>query len=113
MFCAGALGPTNKTASLSPDVNDPGYRAVTFDELVANYHQQAAALVRGGVDILQPETTFDTLNLKAAFALETLLTSLVIGFRSSYRSPLQMPVVEPFPGKPLKHAGIQSHMLSP
>ena len=51
-FVAGALGPTNKTASLSPDVNDPGFRAVTFDELVSNYHQQAAALVRGGVDIL-------------------------------------------------------------
>jgi len=79
-FVAGALGPTNKTASLSPDVNDPGYRAVTFDELVANYHQQAAALVRGGVDILQPETTFDTLNLKAAlFALETLFDEL--GYR--------------------------------
>ena len=79
-FVAGALGPTNKTASLSPDVNDPGFRAVTFDELVSNYHQQAAALVRGGVDILQPETTFDTLNLKAAvFALETLFDEL--GYR--------------------------------
>ena len=73
-------GPTNKTASLSPDVNDPGFRAVTFDELVSNYHQQAAALVRGGVDILLPETTFDTLNLKAAlFAIETLFDEL--GYR--------------------------------
>ena len=79
-FVAGALGPTNKTASLSPDVNDPGFRAVTFDELVSNYHQQAAALVRGGVDILLPETTFDTLNLKAAlFAIETLFDEL--GYR--------------------------------
>jgi len=63
---AGALGPTNKTASLSPDVNDPGFRAVTFDDLVSAYAEQAQALLEGGVDLLLPETTFDTLNLKAA-----------------------------------------------
>lgn len=69
-FVAGALGPTNRTASLSPDVNNPAYRAVTFDELVENYTEQALALIEGGVDLLLPETTFDTLNLKAAlFAL--------------------------------------------
>ncbi|MEI2764456.1 MAG: methionine synthase [Dermatophilaceae bacterium] len=72
-FVAGALGPTNKTASISPDVNDPGARNVTFDELVAAYAEQAAALVEGGVDLLMVETVFDTLNAKAAiFALETL-----------------------------------------
>ena len=71
-FVAGSLGPTNRTASMSPDVNDPGFRAVSFDELVAAYKEQTAALVAGGVDILMPETTFDTLNLKAClYAIQT------------------------------------------
>ena len=65
-FVAGSIGPTNKTASMSPDVNDPGYRAVTFDELVVAYRQQAEALLDGGADILLVETIFDTLNAKAA-----------------------------------------------
>ncbi|NLH62413.1 MAG: methionine synthase, partial [Ignavibacteriales bacterium] len=65
-FVAGALGPTNKTASLSPNVNDPGYRAVTFVDLVKAYYEQAKALVEGGVDLLLIETIFDTLNAKAA-----------------------------------------------
>ena len=70
-FVAGAIGPTTKTGSLSPDVNDPAYRAVTFMQLKAAYYEQTAALVRGGVDLLLPETTFDTLNLKAClFAIE-------------------------------------------
>jgi 5-methyltetrahydrofolate--homocysteine methyltransferase len=70
-FVAGAIGPTNRTASMSPDVNDPGYRAVTFDELRVAYKQQVEALVDGGVDILLVETVFDTLNAKAAlFAIE-------------------------------------------
>ena len=70
-FVAGAIGPTNRTASLSPDVNDPALRNVTFDNLVEAYYQQIEALVTGGVDLLLPETTFDTLNLKAAiFAIE-------------------------------------------
>ena len=72
-WVAGALGPTNKTASISPDVNDPGARNVSFDELVAAYHEQARGLVDGGADLLLIETIFDTLNAKAAiFALETL-----------------------------------------
>lgn len=72
-YVAGAIGPTNKTASMSPDVNDPGYRAVSYDQLVENYYQQAAALVEGGVDILLVETIFDTLNAKAAlFAIQQL-----------------------------------------
>ncbi len=72
-FVAGAMGPTNRTCSISPDVNDPGYRAVTFDELVKAYYEQAKALIDGGVDILLIETIFDTLNAKAAlFAVQTL-----------------------------------------
>ncbi|MCH2225293.1 MAG: homocysteine S-methyltransferase family protein [Crocinitomicaceae bacterium] len=65
-FVAGSIGPTNRTASISPDVNDPGYRAITFNELVVAYKQQANALMDGGVDILLVETVFDTLNAKAA-----------------------------------------------
>jgi 5-methyltetrahydrofolate--homocysteine methyltransferase len=64
-FVAGAIGPTNKTLSLSPDVEDPGFREITFDELVAVYQEQAAALVEGGVDFILIETVFDTLNAKA------------------------------------------------
>ncbi|MGF1532091.1 MAG: methionine synthase [Bernardetiaceae bacterium] len=70
-FVAGAMGPTNRTCSLSPDVNNPGYRAVTFDQLVAAYMEQVAGLLDGGADILLIETVFDTLNCKAAiFAIE-------------------------------------------
>jgi 5-methyltetrahydrofolate--homocysteine methyltransferase len=65
-FVAGAMGPTNRTLSLSPDVNDPGFRAVTFDEVVAAYREQVRGLLDGGVDILLVETVFDTLNAKAA-----------------------------------------------
>jgi 5-methyltetrahydrofolate--homocysteine methyltransferase len=65
-FVAGALGPLNKTLSLSPDVNNPGYRALTFDEAVDAYYEQVKALVEGGVDIILIETIFDTLNAKAA-----------------------------------------------
>jgi len=65
-FVAGALGPTNRTASLSPDVNDPSYRAVTFDKLAEAYDEQARGLIDGGVDILLVETIYDTLNAKAA-----------------------------------------------
>jgi 5-methyltetrahydrofolate--homocysteine methyltransferase len=72
-FVAGSIGPTNKTASMSPDVNNPGFRSVTFDDLVEAYFEQAKGLVDGGVDILAVETIFDTLNAKAAlFAIEKL-----------------------------------------
>ena len=82
-FAAGALGPTSKTASISPDVADPGYRAVTFDDLREGNFEAAAALVEGGVDLLVLETVFDTLNAKAAiFALEELFAEL------GYRLPL-------------------------
>ncbi|MDZ4750151.1 MAG: homocysteine S-methyltransferase family protein [Flavobacteriales bacterium] len=66
VFVAGAIGPTNRTASLSPDVNDPGFRAVTFDELASAYKEQIKGLLDGGVDIILIETIFDTLNAKAA-----------------------------------------------
>jgi 5-methyltetrahydrofolate--homocysteine methyltransferase len=70
-FVAGVLGPTNKTASISPDVNDPGFRAVSFEELVTAYAEAIAGLLEGGVDLLLVETVFDTLNAKAAlFAIE-------------------------------------------
>ena len=65
-FVAGAIGPMNKTLSLSPDVNNPGFRAVTFDEVASAYYEQVKGLVEGGVDLLLIETIFDTLNAKAA-----------------------------------------------
>ena len=65
-FVAGALGPTNRTASISPDVNNPGFRNIAFDELVEAYTEQARGLIEGGVDLLLIETVFDTLNAKAA-----------------------------------------------
>jgi 5-methyltetrahydrofolate--homocysteine methyltransferase len=70
-FVVGSMGPTNRTASMSPDVNDPGFRAVTFEDLRIAYKQQVEALIDGGVDLLMVETVFDTLNAKAAlFAIE-------------------------------------------
>jgi 5-methyltetrahydrofolate--homocysteine methyltransferase len=74
-FVAGAMGPTNRTASLSPDVNNPGFRAITFDELKDAYREQAIALAEGGVDLFLIETVFDTLNAKAAiYAVNELKT---------------------------------------
>ncbi len=76
-FVAGAIGPTNKTLSLSPDVEDPGFREISFDDLVDVYREQAAALVEGGVDFILVETIFDTLNAKAAiFAVRRLAEEL-------------------------------------
>jgi 5-methyltetrahydrofolate--homocysteine methyltransferase len=78
-FVAGALGPTNRTASLSPDVNDPGFRNITFDALVATYADGARGLIRGGADLLLIETVFDTLNAKAAiFAVRSVFEELAI-----------------------------------
>ena len=72
-FVAGSLGPTNRTASISPDVNNPGFRAIEFDELVEAYKEQAKALMDGGVDLMLVETVFDTLNAKAAlYAIDVL-----------------------------------------
>ena len=78
-FVAGAIGPTNRTASLSPNVNDPGSRNITFDELVATYSLATRALIEGGVDALLVETIFDTLNAKAALvAVRTVLDELAL-----------------------------------
>lgn len=83
-FVAGAMGPTNRTASISPNVNDPGYRNVSYDELVLAYEQQAEALIDGGVDMLLVETIFDTLNAKASlFAIQNVLE----------RRKLEMPIM--------------------
>jgi len=76
-FVAGSMGPTNRTASLSPDVNDPGFRAITFDELKIAYKEQAQGLIDGGVDLLLVETVFDTLNAKAAlFGIQELFDEI-------------------------------------
>lgn len=76
-FVAGAMGPTNRTLSLSPNVNDPGYRAITFDELVEAYTEQVRGLIDGGADVLLIETIFDTLNAKAAlFAIQNYCESI-------------------------------------
>ncbi|MFT7613005.1 MAG: 5-methyltetrahydrofolate--homocysteine methyltransferase [Parvicellaceae bacterium] len=76
-FVAGSIGPTNRTASLSPDVNDPGFRAISFDELADAYYHQVKALIEGGVDCLLVETIFDTLNAKAAlYAIDTVYQEL-------------------------------------
>ncbi len=78
-FVAGSIGPTNRTASMSPDVNDPGFRAITFDDLLIAYKEQVHALIEGGSDILLVETIFDTLNAKAAlFAIEEVKEELGI-----------------------------------
>lgn len=76
-FVAGSMGPTNKTASLSPDVNNPGYRAITFDELVVAFKEQAKGLIDGGSDMLLLETVIDTLNVKAAlFGIQELFDEI-------------------------------------
>jgi 5-methyltetrahydrofolate--homocysteine methyltransferase len=85
-FVAGSIGPTTKTASLSPDVNNPGFRAVDFDELVSNYYEQTKFLVEGGVDILLVETVFDTLNCKAA------LFAIADYFEKENKTPLPVMV---------------------
>jgi 5-methyltetrahydrofolate--homocysteine methyltransferase len=85
-FVAGSIGPTTKTASLSPDVNNPGFRAIDFDELVKNYYEQTKYLVEGGVDILLVETVFDTLNCKAA------LFAIADYFEKENKTPLPVMV---------------------
>jgi methionine synthase I (cobalamin-dependent) len=76
-FVIGVLGPTSRTASLSPDVNNPGFRATSFDELAEAYREAAHGLIEGGADILMVETIFDTLNAKAAlFAIDDVFESI-------------------------------------
>ncbi|MDR6194394.1 methionine synthase [Siphonobacter sp. SORGH_AS_0500] len=93
-YVAGSMGPTNRTASLSPDVNNPGYRAITFDQLVGAYYEQTKALVEGGSDILLVETIFDTLNAKAAlFAIDTYYQDVTSG---KLPWPVHIPKAEKF-----------------
>ena len=81
-FVAGALGPTNRTASISPDVNDPGFRAITFEELHQAYAEQMRGLVEGGIDLVMIETIFDTLNAKAAlFAVDDVAAETGLNLR--------------------------------
>ncbi|QDF68111.1 methionine synthase [Shewanella sp. SNU WT4] len=89
-YVAGVLGPTNRTCSISPDVNDPGFRNVSFDELVTAYTESTKALIEGGSDIILVETIFDTLNAKAAlFAIETVFDEL-FGVHSPNRPPVMI-----------------------
>ena len=101
-YVAGSMGPTNRTASLSPDVNNPGYRAVTFDDLVATYYEQIQGLADGGVDALLVETIFDTLNAKAAlFAIDQYLQAVRQGretpqdprFSEADRAAYELPIM--------------------
>ena len=105
-YVAGALGPTNRTASISPDVNNPAFRAVTYKQLEDSFYQQARGLLQGGVDIFLPETSIDTLNIKAAIsALQRLLMRLAIACLLC--SPLLFLInqVEPFRVKPSRPFG--------
>ena len=113
-WVAGVLGPTNRTASLSPDVNRPGYRNVTFDELADTYEEACRGLLDGGVDLLLVETIFDTLNAKAAlFAIERFFEA------RGQRIPVMISVTitdasdEPSPVKPSRFLGIQFACVSP
>lgn len=90
-FVAGAIGPTNRTASLSPDVNDPGYRAVMFDDLVHAYYEQVRGLIDGGADVLLIETIFDTLNAKAAiFAIIQYENELIAAGKRKQRIDIML-----------------------
>ena len=107
-FVAGSLGPTNKTASISPDVNDPGYRSVTFDELKNAYQEQTEALLEGGVDLLLIETVFDTLNAKAAiYAIQEVFDS------SGYKVPVMISVtISDLSGRTLSGQTIEAFLNS-
>ena len=108
-FVAGALGPTNRTASLSPDVNRPEYRNVTFRQLSEAYAEAASGLIEGGADLLMVETVFDTLNCKAAlFGIAEVFEKWGNVCPSSSRAQLSMPVGGRFPDKPWRRSGTLS-----
>jgi hypothetical protein len=116
-FVAGALGPTNRTASISPDVSNPGFRAVTFDELRTAYAEQVKGLLEGGADLLLIETIFDTLNAKAAIAAiaEVMEAGGVDDLRHHHR-PLRAAPLRPDPGGVLelgaaRHANLDRPQL--
>lgn len=113
-FVAGSIGPTNKTAGISPDVNDPGYRAVTFDELADAYCFQAKALILGGVDTLLVETIFDTLNAKAAlFGIENAQKELKIEGRLQKDIPVMVSgTVTDASGRTLTGQTVEAFLIS-
>lgn len=93
-WVAGAIGPMNKTLSLSPDVNNPGYRSLTFDDAVAAYYEQVKGLVDGGVDLLLIETIFDTLNAKAAiYAIKKFFFDYKVSSQSSFEGQGELPIM--------------------
>ncbi len=107
-FVAGSLGPTNKTTSLSPDVNNPAYRAVTFDQVAASYYEQAKGLIDGGSDLLIVETVFDSLNSKAAlFAIQNLYRDL------GYALPLMLSfTITDLSGRTLSGQTVEAYYIS-
>ena len=110
---AGSIGPTNKTTSLSPDVNDPGYRAVSFDEMKKSYREQVRGLVEGGVDLLLVETIFDTLNAKAALlGIEEYLAEKGIEIPVMVSGTITDASGRTFPDKPWRPLCIHWIMLS-
>ncbi len=114
-FVAGAIGPTNRTASLSPHVNDPGFRNINFDQLVATYSEARAALIEGGVDLLLVETIFDTLNAKAAlFAVRRTCSSRRASIcRSWSPAPSPMRPAARCRARRSRRSGTRSAMPSP
>jgi 5-methyltetrahydrofolate--homocysteine methyltransferase len=106
-FVMGALGPTNRTASLSPDVNRPEYRNISFSQLRDAYAEATMGLIEGGVDLLVVETVFDSSELP------TLSTLWLTGFRLSYRALSWTPAAGPSRDRPLKHSGIRSGTPDP
>ena len=108
-FVAGVLGPTNRTASLSPDVNDAGFRNVSFDALAETYADATRALIRGGADLIMIETVFDTLNAKAAvYAIEdSVRRKWASACRYGYPAPSPICRDVPSPGRPSRLSGIR------
>ena len=105
-FVAGSVGPTNRTASISPDVSNPGYRAVTFDQLASAYETQVRGLLDGGVDILLVETVFDTLNCKAAlFAIDAPFANSAESCRSWFPRRSRTKAAGPFRARLRKLSG--------
>ena len=111
---AGVLGPTNRTASISPKVEDPSFRNVSFDELKETYAEATRALIAGGADLIFVETVFDTLNAKAALvAIDEVSETLEDPIRIMIPEPLLTLQAEPYQGKLMKHFGTALSMQNP
>ena len=113
-FVAGAIGPTNRTASISPDVSNPGFRAISFDELRLGYGEQIRGLIVGGADLLLIETIFDTLNAKAAiYAIAEVMEERGINVPVMISAPLPIAPDEFYQGRRRKRSGTRSRMQRP